>query len=354
MAMIARVAAVQRELRSLEIPAVLITKLTDIQYLSGFSGSTAYMLIDIEKAVFFTDGRYREQSTKEIPENIIVEIVEDYSTIFKEKCREYKKILLQPSCSISISSEISASGVSVYLDEKDFMLKLRMIKDNSEISLIKEQYVLAGKAFLRSLKSFKYETSENSWAAALEYHMRMLGAKKPSFETIVASGVRGAMPHGVASSKKILQNEPIIIDFGSSDKYTSDYTRMVYAGQDEEVLKIIDIVRTALEKAIDNIQAGMTCDQIDNIARSYIAECGYGEYFNHSLGHGVGIDVHELPTIKPKNDTIIEDNMIFTIEPGIYLPNRFGVRLEQTVFINNGKPDIISTTLDKYVYNIME
>ncbi len=261
---------------------------------------------------------------------------------------------MQPSCSISISSEISASGVSVYLDEKDFMLKLRMIKDNSEISLIKEQYVLAGKAFLRSLKSFKYETSENSWAAALEYHMRMLGAKKPSFETIVASGVRGAMPHGVASSKKILQNEPIIIDFGSSDKYTSDYTRMVYAGQDEEVLKIIDIVRTALEKAIDNIQAGMTCDQIDNIARSYIAECGYGEYFNHSLGHGVGIDVHELPTIKPKNDTIIEDNMIFTIEPGIYLPNRFGVRLEQTVFINNGKPDIISTTLDKYVYNIME
>ena len=113
------------------------------------------------------------------------------------------------------------------------MQKLRMIKDNSEISLIKEQYHLAGTAFLRALKLFKYGTSEKSWAAALEYHMKMLGAKGESFETIVASGVRGAMPHGTASAKKVNENEPVIIDFGSRDIYTSDYTRMIYAGNDE-------------------------------------------------------------------------------------------------------------------------
>lgn len=352
MAVIARIAAVQRELRSLDIPAVLITNLSDVKYLSGFTGTTAYMLVDLEKAVFFTDSRYSIQAAKEVSENIVVEIVKDYAGIYTERCSAFKKILLQPSCSINISSKIAAQGVDIYLDEKDFMQKLRMVKDNSEISMIKEQYNLAGKAFLRALKSFKYETSEKSWAAALEYHMKMLGAKGESFETIVASGVRGAMPHGTASAKKVIENEPVIIDFGSRDIYTSDYTRMIYAGNDAEVLKVIDIVRSALEKAVESISEGFVCSDIDNAARSYIEEQGYGKYFNHSLGHGVGIDVHELPVLKANDDYLIEDNMIFTIEPGIYLPEKFGVRLEQTVLINNGKPEIISSALDKYVYNL--
>ena len=352
--MIARIAAVQRELRSLDIPAVLITNLSDVRYLSGFTGSTAYMLIDLEKAVFFTDGRYSIQAAEEVSEHIIVEIVKDYSSIYTERCAAFKKILLQPSCSINISSKIAAKGVEIYLDEKDFMQKLRMIKDSSEISLIKEQYNLAGKAFLRALKSFKYGTSEKSWAAALEYHMKMLGAKGESFETIVASGVRGAMPHGTASEKKVSENEPVIIDFGSRDTYTSDYTRMIYAGSDSEVLKVIDIVRSALEKAVESIEEGIICSDVDNAARAYIEEQGYGAYFNHSLGHGVGIDVHELPVLKPKSDILLEDNMIFTVEPGIYLPEKFGVRLEQTVLINNGKAEIISSALDKYVYSITE
>lgn len=352
--MIARIASVQKELRSLDIPAVLVTNLSDVKYLSGFTGSTAYMLIDLEKAVFFTDGRYSIQAAEEVSDNIVVEIVKDYSSIYTERCSAFKKILLQPSCSINISSKIAAQGVEIYLDEKDFMQKLRMIKNSSEISLIKEQYNLAGKAFLRALKSFKYGTSEKSWAAALEYHMKMLGAKGESFETIVASGIRGAMPHGTASAKKINENEPVIIDFGSRDTYTSDYTRMVYAGSDEEVLKVIDIVRSALEKAVDTIKDGIMCSDVDNVARSYIEEQGYGAYFNHSLGHGVGIDVHELPVLKPKSDTMLEDNMIFTIEPGIYIPDKFGVRLEQTVLINNGKPEIISSALDKYVYTLTD
>lgn len=354
MAVIARIAAVQKELRSLDIPAVLITNLSDVRYLSGFTGTTAYMLIDLEKAVFFTDGRYSIQAAEEVSENIVVEIVKDYSSIYTERCSVFKKILLQPSCSINVSSKIASHGVEIYLDEKDFMQKLRMVKDSSEISLIKEQYNLAGKAFLRALKSFKYDTSEKSWAAALEYHMKMLGAKGESFETIVASGVRGAMPHGTASAKKINENEPVIIDFGSRDIYTSDYTRMIYAGNDEEVLKVIDIVRVSLEKAVESIAEGIMCSDIDKAARSYIEEQGYGNYFNHSLGHGVGIDVHELPVLKPKSDFLIEDNMIFTIEPGIYLPEKFGVRLEQTVLINNGKAEIISSALDKYVYSITE
>ncbi len=310
------------------------------------------MIIDLEKAMFFTDGRYHLQSKEEVPDNIIVEIVKDYNSIFKEKCSKYKKMLLQPSCQINISSKILDENVEIFLDENNFLLKHRMIKDEQEISLIKEQYTLAGSTFLRSLNLFKYDTSEKSWAAALEYHMKMLGAKGESFETIVASGVRSAMPHGCASSKKVKENEPVIVDFGSRLDYTSDYTRMIYSGNDIKVLEVIDIVKNALLKAIDNVTIGKTTGDIDNVARSFIESNGYGKYFNHSLGHGVGIDVHELPYIKAGGDIILEDNMVFTIEPGIYLPDRFGVRLEETVAIRNGKPEVISNVLDKYVYVI--
>lgn len=353
MAVIRRIAEVQRQLRKLEIPAVLITNLSDVKYLSGFTGTTAYMIVDLESAFFYTDGRYEVQSKEEVFENINIEIVKDYSKIYSEYCKKYKKILLQPSCTINISTKVASSGVEIYLDENDIMQTLRMIKDEREVKLIKEQYKLAGKSFLRALKSFKYDESEKTWAAALEYHMKILGAKGESFETIVASGVRGAMPHGVASNKKVSSGEPVIIDFGSRDTYTSDYTRMVYDGSDSEVLKVIDIVRSAVEKSIEGIREGALSSQIDKIARDYITEQGYGEYFNHSLGHGVGIDVHELPVLRTKSDYVLENGMIFTIEPGIYLPSKFGVRLEQTIYINNNKAEIISDTLDKYVYNII-
>ncbi len=350
--MIKRTAELQRHLRKLDIPAILVTNMTDIRYLSGFTGSTACMIVDLEKAEFFSDGRYEVQSKEEIIDTVNINIIKDYNIIYTEYCNRYKKILLQPSCSINISSKIASTGTDIYLDEEDFILQLRMIKDDNEIELIKEQYKTAGRAFLRALKVMKYDTSEKSWAAALEYHMKMLGAKGESFETIVASGKRGAMPHGTATSKTIIKDEPVIIDFGSRDVYNSDYTRMVYAGNDPEVLKVINIVKEAVEKSINGIKEGVLCSSIDEIARNHISAAGYGEYFNHSLGHGVGIDVHELPVLRSKSDTVLKDGMVFTIEPGIYLPDKFGVRLEETVVVKNGRPEIISNILDKYIYNI--
>ena len=350
--MIGRTASVQRELRLLDLPAMLITNIADVKYLSGFTGSAAYMIIDLEKASFFTDGRYDTQSKEEVSDTAEINIVKEYSSVFLKECARYDKILLQPSCPLEISSKISSNNVEIYMDEKDVLKRLRMIKDAREISMIKEQYDLAGKAFLKSLKSFKYGAEERSWAAALEYRMKTMGAKGESFETIVASGARGAMPHGTASAKKINKNEPVIVDFGSRSLYTSDYTRMIYDGNDEEVLNIIDIVRNALEKAIEAVTAGKPCKEIDETARNHIEEKGFGKYFNHSLGHGVGIDVHELPVLNSKSDMIIEDNMVFTVEPGIYLPDKFGVRLEETVLVSGGKAEIISSILDKYVYGV--
>lgn len=350
--MLKRIALVQKELRSLDIPAILVTNMSDVFYLSGFTGSTGCMIIDLEKAVFFTDGRYTLQAAYEVDENVIVETVKDYSIVYTERCAVYKKILLQPCCPLEISSKILSKEVEIYMDEHDFLRKHRMLKTAQEIEEIKSEYELAGKSFLKALKSFQYGMSEKSWAAALEYHMKMNGAKGESFETIVASGSRGAMPHGTASMKKVAAGEPVIIDFGSRRRYTSDYTRMVYNGNDEEVLKVIDIVRSALEKSIEAIREGVKCSDVDSIARTYISEHGYGQYFNHSLGHGVGIDVHEYPVLSGRSDMVLEDYMVFTVEPGIYIPDKFGVRLEQTVLLAGGKPELLSGMLDKYVYEI--
>lgn len=352
--MIKRLSLIQKELRNLEIPAILIDNLTDIKYLSGFTGSTAYMIVDIEKAVLYTDGRYTVQATEEVYEHILVEIINDYSTVFTVSCAQYKKILLQPTCKLENSNKITSANVDVYLDEKDFIKKLRMLKTSSEIKLIKEQYDLAAKAFIKTMKNVKYDQTERKWAATLEYYMKTLGANGESFETIVASGIRGAMPHGVASDKIVNKEDPVIFDFGSRNDYNSDYTRMVYSGNDKEVLDVIDIVRVAMEKAIDGIEEGLKCSDIDNIARSYISEKGYGDYFTHSLGHGIGLDVHELPYISKKSEFILEDGMIFTVEPGIYIKDKFGVRLEQTVLVTGGKAEIISTYLDKYIYNPLD
>ncbi len=337
-------------LKARGIPAAFITDPADIRYLSGFTGSTAYILITGENAVFFTDGRYTVQAAEEVCGDMERVIVSRYADVFAEQGEKYSKILLQSGCPLGIASIIRSAGAQIEADVEETLKTMRMVKDAGEIELIKAQYALAAKAFLKSLESFKTGLSERDWAAALEYNIKTGGADGVSFETIVASGVRGAMPHGTASSKRIGPDEPVIIDFGSRQGYTSDYTRMVYGGSDGEVLRVINIVREAVLKSIDAVRPGVVCRDIDGIARDHISSRGFGEYFNHSLGHGVGLDVHELPVLNSSGGVRLEEGMIFTVEPGIYLPGRFGVRLEDTVLVTADGAEVISRGLDNYVY----
>lgn len=182
--------------------------------------------------------------------------------------------------------------------------------------------------------------------------MKLNGAKAPSFETIIASGARGALPHGTASEKIIEKGEPVVVDFGAKKEYCSDVTRLVKTGRDTDVDIIADIVYTALHKAKEKIRPGVKCSDVDAAARDYITEKGYGDFFNHSLGHGVGIDVHEKPVFSAKDDTVLEENMVITVEPGIYLPGKFGVRLEDTIAVKPDGHENLTAVFDKYVYEI--
>lgn len=343
---------IRQILKDKNVDAFFITNINDIRYLSGFTGSTAYMIITNEKSFFYTDGRYTLQAAMEVGNGILSIVVKSYREMIEKEMSKYNKVLLQPNCFLSVAEIVRKTGAEIIVDDEDSIKVMRMIKNENEINLIKAQYKLAAKSFKDSLSSFRIGVSEKEWAAILEYNLKKNNADGVSFETIVASGKRSALPHGVASNKIIDENEPVLIDFGSKQGYTSDYTRMVYNGSDKEVKNIIGIVREALLKAIAAVEVGVECREIDLIAREHISSFGYGKYFNHSLGHGVGIDVHELPLINVESKTKLAEGMIFTIEPGIYLPNSFGVRLEDTVLVTSSGAEVISNHLDNYVYSI--
>lgn len=332
---------------------MLVTDIGDIFYLTGFTGSTAYLFVSTEKTVFFTDGRYAQQIKEELPADLRTVIVKSYQTSLNELAKQAGEVTVCPKCPLSVYSMLNDFAEKVFLDAQGLINLMRSIKDKNEVEYIRQAFNVAGSAFLESLNDFRYGMTEVEWAAILEYNMRKKGARDRSFETIVASGERGALPHGNASSKVIKSCEPVTIDYGCKFNYCSDITRVIYDGEDPFVFEIIDIVKNALETAKAAIRPGVRCADIDKSARSYIEQKGYGEFFNHGLGHGVGIDVHEAPSFNFRDETILRKGMVITVEPGIYLPGKFGVRLEDTVLVSENSCENLTTVLENYVYKIL-
>lgn len=333
------------------ISSYFIGDISNVYYLSGFTGSTAFILITEDKNILISDGRYELQIAEEVGPEFSIYIVTDYLEAFKDLTASITSLYVDPGCSLSNFNSLSGT-TSTNVDMFNIAATLRVIKDEHEIIMIKDAYRIAGKAFENMLNDIKFEMTENHWAASLEYHMKVLGADSLSFDTITASGIRGALPHGLASEKKIDSNEPVIIDYGCKKKYCSDITRVIFNGKDPFVNDIIDIVHTALNNSINDIKPGAKCSDIDKVARDYIEMQGFGDYFNHGLGHGVGIDVHEFPRFSMKDDSTLESGMVITVEPGIYLPGRFGIRLEDTVLVTENGCEILSAVLDKHVYTL--
>lgn len=342
-----RINALRGQMEKRGISRYFVTEISDIYYLSGFTGSTACLLVTEQNAIFFTDGRYDEQCRYELFAGIDIMIVSEYA---KEISATIKgsTLTLSPGAPLSWREAFVTSGTDVAVDMDDCVKLLRRVKDDAEVELIREQYRIAGGAFEECLTKFIPGRTEAQWAADLEYAMKARGARGSSFDPLISSGARGSMCHGIASSKVVEKDDPVIVDFGSRIKYASDITRHIYNGKDPEVLSIISLVHDALQMALAGIKAGMICNEIDAIARGHIRKHGYD--FNHGLGHSIGIDVHENPRFNMRDTTVLEPNMILTVEPGIYLPGRFGVRLEDTVRVTENGCEILSRVLDRYVY----
>lgn len=345
-----RVQKVRKKLKTNGIDALLVTNMYNVRYLTNFTGSTGLALITEEKAYFVTDFRYTEQAAEEA---IGFEIQKNEGLIYKEVARLVEKNQIK-----KLGFEESDISYATYKQLEDLIQtdlvgvsglveKIREVKTEDEIAIIQKAVEITEKAYDYILGFVKVGVTEIEIANKLDFYMRNLGATGVSFDTIVASGFRSAMPHGVASEKKIEEGDMVTIDFGCIYKgYVSDMTRTFAVGDPGEKMKeVYEIVYQANKKVTEAAKVGVTGAELDAIARDYITEQGYGDAFGHSTGHGIGLEVHEGPRISYKNTAPLVENNVITNEPGIYIPGLGGVRIEDDLVIKeNGNENLMSTS----------
>jgi Xaa-Pro aminopeptidase len=221
---------------------------------------------------------------------------------------------------------------------------LRLVKDADEVQAIRRAVELTSEVFSEFIGEIKPGRSERELAAELEYRLRRAGAEKIAFDTIIASGARSALPHGIASNKRIGYNEFVVLDFGAIvEGYSSDMTRTVYMGTpDAQAKQIYNIVLEAQLNCEHKMRAGMKAEEVDDLTRAWITERGYGEYYWHSTGHGIGLEVHEAPRVGKNSDSVVPAGAVITVEPGIYLPDWGGVRIEDVVVVGPHGSEVLT------------
>lgn len=325
----------------LKVDCVIIKDVTTIRYLTGFTGDSSLFFFNGNDGVLITDGRYTEQAKNEMKLFKVMEYTPVNGNSIWEAAA---KLTLQAGANVigfdganfSYADYVLLQELvgDVYMQSVDFS-EIRMIKDKKELDLLLKAASIADEAFVKLLEDIEPGRTERSLAGRLEYYMRALGSEKTSFDTIVASGARSALPHGMASDKVVAIGDFITFDFGAVYKgYHSDMTRTLVLGMANSWHKeIYTIVEEAQLKGLKAAQAGMTGRELDAVVRKVITDCGYGDYYVHGTGHGVGLEIHEMPNINKRGDTVLQTGMVFSIEPGIYIPGKGGVRIEDTVVL---------------------
>ena len=323
----------------------VLTEAEDLRkYLTGFSSSFGYVLSDKNGSTFYTDLRYLEAAEKLLKGSEIA--VKKYVAPLEQILSGYKRIAV-PLDRIGYLGykKLQDSGLTV-VDSSPAFTHAMAIKEDYEIDSIKKACEIADKAFVQLLNEIKEGMSENEVAAMLEYLMRKGGASGTSFDTIVAFAENSSVPHHETGNKKLHFGDIILIDFGcKAEGYCSDCTRTFLFGDDKkhgEFKKSYSQVLQAHMLVKERLTSGMTGKEADAIARDYLKECGLDELFTHSLGHGIGINIHEFPTLSPKGESKLENGMVFSDEPGVYLAGEYGIRIEDTVMLKDDK--VISLT----------
>ena len=327
-----------------ELDGILVSGPENRQYMSGFSGSAGYLLIARGQAVLLTDSRYTEQAAVQSPDYEVVQIRGGWGWLPEMLNKTGVRRLGFESQHMTVASynnllevlkeDECPSGVSM-IASPGLAEEQRVTKDSLEMESLQRAINASDSAMEAVCPTIQEGMTEREVAWRMESAMRDSGSDGVSFETIVASGPNGAMAHHRPSDRRIQAGEPIVIDMGARiGGYCSDITRTVLVGEpDETFRKIYDIVLGAQLTAIHTVRPGMTGEECDNLSRDIISEAGYGENFGHSLGHGVGLAVHENPRVSPKSADELQPGMVFTVEPGIYLSGWGGVRIEDIVVL---------------------
>ena len=330
------------------LDAVLITDLINLRYLTGFVGSNGLAVIGPETRMFATDFRYATQMADQVDSTF------DRRQLPRNLLSATEEVLpageLRLGIEGSMPMRIHARLRELLPDRVELVVadglveRLRAVKEPAELEAIRSATALADRAFEQWLSDGLVGRTERELALSLEIGMRRLGAEQVSFEPIVAAGARGALPHATPGQVEIERGQLVVIDWGAQlDGYCSDCTRTVATGEiDSQASEIYELVLSAQTTGLEAVRAGADVREVDQTAREVIAAAGHGEQFGHGLGHGVGLDIHEEPRLSQSGEGKLQAGNVVTVEPGVYLPERLGVRIEDLVVVGEGGCEILT------------
>ncbi len=328
---------------------ILVTGMPNVRYFSGFSGTDATLFVGLRRSWLFTDSRYVTQAGAQSPGFRVIKYtkkVEQISAHLKQA--GVSRLLFEDSrMPVDVFGQYKKELKRVkLLALKKELDSLRMVKLGYELSDMRKAVKIAGRAFEKALLDVGPGMTELAFASSLEYEMRSAGSGPIPFESIVASGKRGSLPHGTASGKVLRKGELVTVDFGSVyNGYNSDQTITFCLGKPTvRQSEVYEVVREAQARAIAAIRPGMKYRDVDAVARKHISDAGYGKYFGHGLGHGVGLEVHEQPSLGPRSQGRLEEGTVVTVEPGIYIPGWGGVRIEDMIVVGKSGSRILTSS----------
>ncbi len=343
-----RLEKLRDELAPRDLDAFLITDNSNVRYLSGFTGSYAVVLATSDTAFLLTDFRYAEQVAEECPD-LSLELVAD--CWIPAACGLIERLDLRRigfeggSLNYHDWNELQSGLPSREMISTDDPVGcLRMAKDESELAAIREAVRITDLAFEHVCRVLQPGVTERAVALELDYFMRKNEADREAFDSIVASGPRSALPHGKPTKRRISEGELIVLDFGARwQGYHADITRTVLMGKpDSRQAEIYNVVLAAQSEAISAIRPGVAGRDVDAVARDFIAAKGFGEYFGHNLGHGLGLSVHDAKILARQSDIVLESGIVVTVEPGIYIPGWGGIRIEDDVLVTESGAEVLT------------
>ncbi len=335
-------------LKAKGLEGLILSDIKNVRYIFGFTGSSAYALISEQGSFFLTDQRYATQLKSEVrgfTKTIVYKKALDAITGLAAGLKIKRLGFEGAHLSFDSYKKIKDAVKGITLVAASGTVEgLRARKDKGELNLIQKAIEIAEAGFGEIEQCIAKGVLERDAALKMEFAMRRAGAEDEAFETIVASGQRGALPHGSATGKRIKKGELVVVDAGARfSGYNSDMTRTYCCGKaDREQRKVYNAVLSAQQRAIEKIRSGIDAKEIDRAARDCIKKAGYGKYFCHGTGHGVGLDVHERPSIGPESKDVLQDNMVITVEPGVYIPGWGGVRIEDMVLVKGDGCEVLT------------
>jgi len=344
--------SLRRLLAEKSLAALLVTNEINVSYLTGFSGDSSYLVVSSDRELLITDGRYTQQLAEECPGLPLavrqpgIQLV-DYAAMAVSKL-DFPSIGIEAEhVTIAFYEKLRSAAKGMQLAHTSSLVEsLREIKDAGEIAMLRQAIGVAESAFIELRAGLGLGQDEKRIADDLEYKLRRRGATCSAFSSIVGVGPRAALPHGRPTENARLGDFPLVlIDWGARYQgYHSDLTRVLVAGKlSPQIQSVYGVVLAAQKAAIDAIRPGAVMKDVDAAARRVIEQAGHGKQFNHSLGHGIGLEIHELPRLAPGQDCKLAPGMVVTVEPGIYLPGQFGVRIEDDVLVTEDGCDVLTS-----------